>query len=287
MKNHLDQYSMRALCQALEVSRSGFYAWRSRPVKSCLLDHKIEQMNQQHKGRLGGPAMAQHITKSGFRSSERTVGRRMRKLGIKARFSKRFRVTTDSGHKLPVANNILNREFTVQKPDQVWVTDITYILTNEGWLYLAVMLDLFSRKIVGWHVSNRIDKDLVCSALEMALMTRGFPVGVLVHSDRGSQYCSELFIQMILQYKLHQSMSRKGNCWDNAVAESFFATLKKQTIHGNKFETREQARLEVFEYIEGYYNRVRRHSTLDWLTPIEFEDQHTNRSEVVSVQQNG
>jgi putative transposase len=278
---------MRALCQALEVSRSGFYAWRSRPKKSSLLDHKIEQMNQLHEGRLGGPAMASHITASGFRASVRTVGRRMQKLGIKARFSRKFRVTTDSAHKLPVANNILNREFTVQKPDQVWVTDITYIYTDEGWLYLAVMLDLFSRKIVGWQMSHRIDKDLVCSALETALMTRGFPVGVLIHSDRGSQYCSELFVQMILQYKLHQSMSRKGNCWDNSVAESFFATLKKQIIYGNKFETRDQARLKVFEYVEGYYNRVRRHSTLDWLTPNEFEDLYAKRSEVVSVQQNG
>jgi putative transposase len=287
MKNHLDRYTMRALCQALEVSRSGFYAWRSRPEKSCLLDHKIEQMHQQHKARLGAPAMAHCITKSGFRTSKRTVGRRMQKLGIKARFSRKFRVTTDSKHHLPIANNILNREFTVQKPDQAWVSDITYILTNEGWLYLAVMIDLFSRRIVGWHMSDRIDKQLVCSALEMALMSRGFPLGVLVHSDRGSQYCSELFVQMILQYKLHQSMSRKANCWDNAVAESFFATLKKQIIYGNTFEKREQARLAVFEYIEGYYNRVRGHSTLDWLTPVEFEDQYTKRSEVASVQQNG
>jgi putative transposase len=287
MKNHLDQYSMRALCEALQVSRSGFYAWRSRPQMSCLLDHNIEQMHGVHQAWIGAPAMAQYITKSGFVTSTRTVGRRMQKLGLRARFSKKFRVTTDSKHNLPIANNILNREFAVQKPDQVWVTDITYILTGEGWLFLAVMIDLFSRRIVGWKMSNRIDKHLVCNALEMALMSRGFPKGVLVHSDRGSQYCSELFIQIILQYKLHQSMSRKGNCWDNAVAESFFATLKKQIIYGNEFATREQARLAVFEYIEGYYNRVRRHSTLGWLTPIEFESQYTNHSEVVSVQLNG
>lgn len=278
---------MRALCQALEVSRSGFYAWRSRPEKSSLLDHKIEQTYGQHKARIGAPAMAQYITKSGFSTSMRTVGRRMQKLGLKARFSKKFRATTNSNHNLPIANNILNRQFVVQKPDQVWVTDITYILTGEGWLFLAVMIDLFSRRVVGWQMSDRIDKHLACSALEMALMSRGFPKGVLVHSDRGSQYCAELFVQMVLQYKLHQSMSRKGNCWDNAVAESFFATLKKQIIYGNQFATRKQARLAVFEYIEGYYNRVRRHSTLDWLTPIEFEDQYTNHSEVVSVQQNG
>jgi putative transposase len=287
MKNYLDRYSMRGLCQALQVSRSGFYAWRSRPEKSSLLDHKIEQMHEQHKGRVGAPAMAQYIKKSGFETSTRTVGRRMKKLGLKARFSKKFRATTDSNHTLPIANNILNREFMVQKPDQTWVTDITYILTDEGWLYLAVMIDLFSRRVVGWQVSDRIDKHLVCSALAMALMNRGFPKGVLIHSDRGSQYCAELFVQMIVQYKLHQSMSRKANCWDNSVAESFFATLKKQIVYGARFKTRDQARLVVFEYLEGYYNRVRRHSTLNWLTPIEFEDLYTNRSEVASVQQNG
>ncbi len=287
MKNHLDQYTMLALCQALEVSKSGYYGWRKRPEKSCLLDHKIEQMHDQHKGRIGGPAMAQYITKGGFRTSARTVGRRMKKLGIKARFARKFRSTTDSNHKLPIANNILNREFKVQSPDQVWVTDITYILTGQGWLYLAVMIDLFSRRIVGWSTGDRIDKYLVCNALEMALMSRGFPRGVMIHSDRGSQYCSELFVQMTLQYKLHQSMSRKGSCWDNSVAESFFATLKKQIIFGIKYGTREQARLAIFEYLEGYYNRVRRHSTLDWLTPVELENLYANRSEVVSVQQNG
>jgi putative transposase len=287
MKNHLDRYSMRGLCQALEVSRSGFYAWRSRPEKSSLLNHKIEQTHQQHNGRVGAPAMAQYIKKSGFETSTRTVGRRMKKLGLKARFSKKFRATTDSNHKLPIANNILNREFISEKPDQTWVTDITYILTDEGWLYLAVMIDLFSRRVVGWQVSDRIDKHLVCSALALALMNRGFPKGVLIHSDRGSQYCADLFVQMIVQYKLHQSMSRKANCWDNSVAESFFATLKKQVVYGTRFKTRDQARLVVFEYLEGYYNRVRRHSTLNWLTPIEFEDLYAKRSEVASVQQNG
>jgi putative transposase len=146
---------------------------------------------------------------------------------------------------------------------------------------------LFSRQVVGWQVSDRIVKHLVCNALAMALMNRGFPKGVLVHSDRGSQYCAELFVQMIVQYKLHQSMSRKANCWDNSVAESFFATLKKQIIYGTRFKTPDQARLAVFEYLEGYYNRVRRHSTLNWLTPVEFEDLYTNCSEVASIQQNG
>jgi putative transposase len=287
MQNHLDRYSMVALCQALEVSRSGFYAWRARPLKSSLLDRKIVTTHAEHKGRLGAPSMAQYVQKSGFKTSTRTVARRMQKLGIKARFSRKFRVTTDSNHKFAVANNILNREFAVQNPDQVWVSDITYIFTAEGWLYLAVMIDLFSRRVVGWHMSERIDKQLVCLALNSALINRGFPKGVMIHSDRGSQYCAETFVQLIQQFKLHQSMSRKGNCWDNAVAESFFATLKKQIIYGNRFDTREQARLAVFEYIAGYYNRVRRHSTLDWLTPVEFEDQYANASEVVVVQQNG
>jgi putative transposase len=214
MRNHLDRYSMRGLCQALQVSRSGFYAWRSRPEKSSLLDHKIEQTHEQNKGLVGAPVMAQYIKISGFETSTRTVGRRMKKLGLKARFSKKFRVTTDSNHKLPIANNILNREFIADKPDQAWVTDITHIQTDEGWLYLAVMIDLFSRRVFGWQVSDRIDKHLVCSALAMALINRGFPKGVLVHSDRGSQYCAELFVQMIVHYKVHLSMSRKAICWD-------------------------------------------------------------------------
>jgi putative transposase len=211
----------------------------------------------------------------------------MQKLGIKARFSKKFRVTTDSNYKFAIANNILNREFAVQKPDQVWVSDITHVFTAEGWLYWAVVIHLFSRRVVGWYISERIDRRLVCSALESALISRDFPTGVMIHSDRGSQYCAERFVKLIQKFKLHQSMGPKGNCWDNAVAKSFLATLKKQIDYGNRFDTREQARIALFEYIAGYYNRVRRHSALDWLTPVEFEDHYANASEVVVVQKNG
>jgi putative transposase len=287
MKELLDQYSMRALCEAMQVSRSGFYAWQARAQKEALLDDAIVKTQTEHKGRLGAPSLCEYVKKSGFTASVRTVGRHMQKLGIRARFSKKYRVTTDSNHKMPVANNTVNREFSVQKPDQVWVTDITYIFTHEGWLYLAVMIDLYSRRVVGWNMSDRIDQQLVCGALDSALMSRGVPQGVTVHSDRGSQYCSAAFVKMIYDYRLHQSMSRRANCWDNAVAESFFATLKKQAIHGIRFATRKQARAVVFEYIAGYYIRVRRHSTLNRLTPIEFENLYMKASEVAVVQQNG
>jgi putative transposase len=203
--------------------------------------------------------------------SERTVGRSLSRQGLRAQLPRKFKHTTDSNHQEPISPNLLDRQFKVDRPNQVWVGDITYIQTQEGWLYLATMIDLFNRQVVGWQMSTRIDQTLVNDALKAALMSRGKPRGVMIHTDRGSQYCSKSFRALIKQHGLVQSMSRKGNCWDNAVAESFFATLKRHCVHGQPLKTRAQMRLVVFEFIEVYYNRVRRHSANGWQTPVEFE----------------
>ena len=276
MQTHRQEYSMRGLCQALQVSRSGFYAWQSRPAFSCLLTHRVQQAHTESRQRTGAPAVTQALRAQRFSVSERTIGRRMKALGLRAKYHPRFCVTTDSKHHLPVAPNLLDRQFKVARPNQVWVGDITYIPTQEGWLYLATMIDLYSRLVVGWQMSERIDKQLVVDALQAALVVRGNPKQVMVHTDRGSQYCSTEFVRLLQTNQMVQSMSRKGNCWDNAVAESFFATLKKETIHGETFATREQARSVVFQYVEGYYNRVRRHSSNGWLSPANYEKMQNN-----------
>ena len=192
-------------------------------------------------------------------------------MGLKDKNKLKFKVTTDSGHNLPFAKNILNRDFTTTSINQKWVGDITYIHTDDGWLYLAVVIDLYSRSVIGWSMDKRINKELVCNALTMALWRRGFPKDVIMHTDRGSQYCSHKYQSIIKSNGLICSMSRKGNCWDNSVAESFFKTIKSEFIYDMKFITRKEAKLAVFDYIEVYYNRERRHSAIDYSTPYEVE----------------
>jgi len=192
-------------------------------------------------------------------------------MGLRAKRSHPFKVTTDSNHNLYVAPNILNRDWGTTDINQKWVSDITYIRTLQGWLYLAVIIDLHSRKVIGYAMSKRINKALVCDALMMALWRRGFPKGVILHSDRGSQYCSKRYQKLIKTHELICSMSRKGNCWDNAIAESFFKTLKVELVYQTRYATRDEARESLFEYIETYYNRIRRHSALDYATPFEVE----------------
>lgn len=274
MKEQLGIHNLRALCVAYKVSKSGYYAWQARPKRSNLLHNRVSQCFAHHGARAGAPCLTKDVNALGLPVSQRTVGRSLARLGLRPRSMRKFRATTNSKHKLPVNQNLLNRQFTLDKPNQVWVGDITYIRTDEGWLYLAIMLDLFSRQIVGWQMSSRIDAQLVKDALQAALVNRGNPTGVMIHSDQGVQYCAKSFRRLIERYSLNQSMSRKGNCWDNAVAESFFASLKKQAIYGTRLATRNQARQVVFEYIEHYYNRVRRHSNNGWLTPVEFERLH-------------
>ncbi len=299
MQQHITQYRMKALCEALSVSRSGYRAWLSRPVNRVKLAFKeaVRICYHSHQARVGAPSITADIKTSGFNVSVRTVGRMMRHLGLRARGCRKFKRTTDSNHKVGASPNLLNRQFTVTRPNQVWVGDITYIRSDEGWLYLAVLLDLYSRQVVGWQMSTRIDRKLVCDALQAAILTRGNPEGVMVHSDQGVQYASKDYRLLITQYQLKQSMSRRGNCWElafsrhlgkaqsshNAVAESFFATLKKQAVYGERFLTRQEAQQTIFEYIECCYNRVRRHSTNNWLSPVDYEIAYYNNIEGMPV----
>ena len=283
MQKHRGQYSMRALCTALQVSRSGYYAWRDRDKTPCALNLAIAQQFRQDKARAGAPSIAHALQQSGMTCSARTVGRRMQGMGLRVRYAKKYKRTTDSSHNHERAANHLARQFVVGAPNRVWVGDITYIRTMQGWLYLAVFIDLFSRMIVGWYLSERIDGQLVCDALQAAMLMRGRPQGVLIHTDQGSQYCAAAFVQQIQGFKARQSMSRRGNCWDNAVAESFFATLKKELIYGTPLQTRAALRVKIFEYIECDYNRTRRHSSNGWVSPVQFEHNHQPLSEVEAV----
>jgi len=225
----------------------------------------------QHRQRYGSPRITRVLQEQSIPCSHTRVERRMKEMGLKAVARRKFKVTTDSAHNKPIFENILNRDFTTTAINQKWVGDITYVPTHEGWLYLAVIIDLHSRAVIGWSMSKRMKKDLVCDALLMALFKRKFPKDVVMHTDRGSQYCSKKYRAIIKNNKLIGSMSRKGNCWDNAIAESFFHTLKTELIHINRYVTRADARQSIFQYIEGYYNQKRMHSAIDYRTPIEVE----------------
>lgn len=258
------------------IEKSGYYAWLKRkPGKrqqaNEVLDRKIISIFEAHKGRYGAPRITGELHEAGEKCSKNRVKRRMKHLGIKAKAKKKFKVTTDSKHNLPVAPNLLNRDFSASAPNQKWVSDLSYVWTDEGWMYLAVVIDLYSRAVIGWSIQSTMTKQLVCDALMMALWRRGFPRGVLFHSDRGSQYCSHEFQKMLKQYGFICSMSRKGNCWDNAIAESFFHSLKTELIYSVRYSTREMAKQGIFQYIEGYYNRVRRHSAIGLKAPMVFE----------------
>jgi transposase InsO family protein len=267
------------MCEVLEVSRSGFYAWRRRPEseRSRRQRELVSEMESIHADRdmksYGSPRMQQELVSRGHEVSENTVAKLMRDHGIRAASSPKFRVTTDSMHALPVAENVLDRRFEQEAPDRVWLADITSIWTCEGWLYLACVLDAYSRKIVGWSMQARLTKELVLDALRMALGRRraDCAAGLLHHSDRGSQYASAAFQELLREENITCSMSRKGNCWDNAMMESFMATLKKERVYQEVYATRAEARASVFDYIERFYNRVRRHSALGYVSPEEFE----------------
>lgn len=265
-----------ALCTVLEVSRSGYYAWEQRvPSARSLEDAKfrvhIAAIHERSRGLYGTPRVHAELRASGFRVSRKRVARLMSELGLESRRKRRFKATTDSKHTLPVAENVLGRKFEVEAPNVAWVTDITYVWTSEGWLYLAAILDLFSRRVVGFAMSERIDRQLALDALSAAVGRRLPNVGLVHHSDRGSQYASGDYQDALAEAGVVCSMSRKGNCWDNAVAESFFATLKTELVYLRRFATRAEAREAIFEFIESFYNRERRHSTLGYLSPVEFE----------------
>lgn len=262
------------LCRALSVSPSGFYAWRRRPESQrakddCLLSLKVAEAHKRGWGKYGSPRVHRELKKQDFAIGRNRVIRLMQEQGLVGRPRKRFVVTTDSAHELEIAPNVLERDFTASGPNQKWVGDITYLKTPEGWLYLAVVIDLFSRFVVGWAVSPVIDRHLVLKALEMARKRRGDAPGRLFHSDRGSQYASEDYRNALVDGGFTCSMSRKGNCHDNAVSESWFSTLKAEL--GERFDSHAAADRQLFEYIEVFYNQQRSHSTLGYISPAEFE----------------
>lgn len=263
------------------IERSGYYAWINRKpnqqsVANEELDKKIINIFSDHKSRYGVPRITDELHDQGEICGKNRVSRRMRHLGLRAKGKKKFKVTTDSKHNMPVAANLLNRDFSATAANQKWVSDITYVWTDEGWLYLATVIDLYSRAVIGWSIQPTMTRELICDALTMALWRRGFPRGVLCHSDRGSQYCSDDYQKMLKASGLVCSMSRKGNCWDNAVAESFFHSLKTELIYTERYATREEAKQSVFQYIEVYYNRVRRHSAIGSIAPEVFENHCKN-----------
>jgi putative transposase len=278
IKEHLSaKFSMDVVCDVLEVSRSGYYAWLNRPQSKRSrrrqeLAWKIQTVYQENRRVYGSPRVFEALRARGERVCENTVADIMKEREIRAKTKKKFvPVTTDSRHDQPVADNILNREFTSEMPNQKWAVDITYIPTGEGWLYLAGVVDLCSRKIVGWSMAEHMWTDLVSDALKMAIARRCPGEGLLHHSDRGVQYASEGYMHLLQSHGIKASMSGKGNCWDNAAMESFWATLKTELVHHEDYATHEQARTSIFEYIEVFYNRKRLHSSLGYKSPEAFE----------------
>ena len=263
-------------CEALGVSRSGYYAWRGRPeaprVKSdAELVVEIKVAHKTGRGAYGSPRVHRELRANGRRVGKKRIERLMRQEGIVAKKKRRFRRTTDSNHPDPIAPNILERDFEVALPNTAWVTDVTYVWTHEGWLYLAAILDLYSRRVVGWAASACNDRALALDALARATSTRKPAAGLLHHSDRGSVYASGDYGEALAKIGAIKSMSRKGDCWDNAVAESFFATIKGEMIDHEEYETRAEAIAAIDDYIDAFYNTRRRHSTIGYVSPIEFE----------------
>jgi transposase InsO family protein len=264
------------MCRVLRVSHGGYYDWRGRPdsgrtQRRDALVVAIQAVHREVKARYGSPRIHAELVARGNPCCVNTVAKLMRSHGIAAKTRRKFRCTTDSNHGRPVAENIVNRQFEPEASDRVWTADITYLATHEGWLYLAAVQDLYSRRIVGWSMGERIDSRLAVDALEMAVARRSPSAGLVSHSDRGSQYASEHYQRLLSGHAMVCSMSRRGNCWDNAPMESFFASLKKELTHGEIFKTREEARASLFEYIEVFYNRIRRHSSLGYKSPAEYE----------------
>ena len=273
-------YPVPVLCRVLRVRRSGFYAWFSRGPSARarhdqVLGEQIRAAFQDSRKTYGSPRLRAELKARGVRTSKRRIERLMRGQGLCARRKRKFTRTTDSRHKLPIAPNLLARNFTAAAPNRVWTTDLTYIWTQQGWLYLAVILDLYSRRVVGFSMSASIDEPLVLSALRMALVTRRPEPGLIHHSDRGSQYCATQYLTVLKAHGIVRSMSRKADCWDNAPSESFFSTLKQELIYRRDFRTRAEAQTAVFEYLWAYYNPQRRHSTLGFLSPIAYEERNS------------
>ena len=275
---HRSAFRVTKMCWMLEVSRSAYYAHRKRPKSFRERDNerlveKITEIYHRSRGRYGSPRITDALHDQGLVCGHNRVARLMRQNDIVAKRKRRFKVTTHSRHKLPVAPNLVDRQFSAEAPNQLWVSDITYIRTRQGWLYLAAILDVYSRQIVGWSMDSFLGQELVLKALRQALGRRESAQGLIFHSDRGVQYASESVRRLLSKRTFHQSMSGKGNCYDNAIMESFFATLKTELIYAETYHSRAQAQQSIFQYIEVFYNRFRKHSALGYLSPMQFENQ--------------
>jgi len=276
IKQYKNEFPVKVMCQVLEVSESGYYAWLKRPIcqhqrEDAQIKQEIRQTFNEHHGRYGSPRIHRELRDQGRNVSRKRVARLMQETELSARPKRRRVLTTKRDLTHPVAPNILNREFTAPDPNKKWATDITYIPTSQGWLYLAVILDLYSRMVVGWSMSGTCDEELVERALNQALARRRPDPGLLHHSDRGCQYTSRAYQACLEKAGILVSMSRKGNCWDNAAMESFFGTLKDECIGNIIYASHDEARLAIFTYLEVYYNRIRRHSTLGYVSPFIYE----------------
>lgn len=276
IRDNQAHYPVLHLCEVLEVLPGSYYAWRKRPLSqraqdNAQLDVYIKAVYTEHKGRYGSPRIAEELRDNRIPCSENRVAARMQALALQAKGKRKYKATTQSNHNLPVAPNLLEQHFEADAPNQKWVSDITYVWTEDGWLYLAVVLDLFSRMVVGYAMSHRIDRVLVISALRMALFRRKFPRGVILHSDRGSQYCSAEYQALLNEHGLICSMSKRGDCYDNAAMESWNHSFKVETIHDEHFATRWHAEKTTAEYIDFYYNVKRRHSTIGMRSPQAYE----------------
>ena len=276
IEKHRDRFHVTRMCRQLGVSRTGFCQWSTRApsdrsMANAVLDAQVAAIHAQSKRSYGRPRIVRGLRKEGLRVGPERVRKSLKRQGLRPLYKRPYRVTTDSNHRQPVAPNVLNRRFDGWQINRAWVGDITYLATNEGWLYLAVIMDLASRRIVGWSLSARIQADLVCQALKSAYWRRKPAPGLIMHTDRGTQYASAIHRGLIKDYGIVQSMSRKGNCWDNSPMESFFKTLKVERVHQLRYETRAQAKLDVIDWIEGFYNRERMHSSNGYQSPNDAE----------------
>ena len=276
MEKHRNEFPIQAMCRVLGVSRSGYYAWRKREPSQRARENAdmtatMKDLHQKSGGTYGSPRLHQALIKLGWRCGRHRVARLMKKHGLAGRTPRRYLRTTQADGKRSVLPDLIQRDFSATQPNQKWVADVTYLATKEGWLYLAAVMDLYSRSIVGWSMQPYMTAGLVCNALRMGVSNRHPPAELIHHSDRGSQYTSQAFQNLLTSQHMRPSVGRTGDCYDNAVMESFFASLKRECVQQRIFSTRRQAKLEVFKYIEVFYNRHRLHSTLGYCSPLEFE----------------
>jgi transposase InsO family protein len=273
---HSDLFSVSRMCRQLSVSRTGYCQWRARApsertLANATLDAQVAAIHAASAQSYGRPRIVRDLHEQDVRVGHERVRKSLQRQGLSVVYKRPYRVTTDSAHGKAIAPNLLERRFEGWRLNQAWVADVTYIATAQGWLYLACIMDLASRRIVGWSMSERMKADLVCQALRSAYWQRKPPAGLIMHSDRGSQYASDAHRRLIKDYRMIQSMSRKANCWDNAPMESFFKTLKVERVYRLRYETRAQAKLDIVDWIEGFYNRQRRHSSIHYQTPVDAE----------------